>query len=210
MHPRLRGALLGGVSLLGLGGCNSSSIPDPTSAARHFGRACERGDARAVHELLSSDQRRALDVRAIETRLAEGGAATKARCHALAASPVTTSGSATMQYATGESASVVYENGTPRVAAAGALPGGGATPEAALASFRIALLRWLAGSSLGPFTASTAERTTERLRALADGLARPEALLVDVAGDRAKVDVDAGHFVSLRRESGLWRVETFE
>lgn len=196
--------------LLGLGGCASTSIPDPTATARAFARACERGDARAVQRLLSDDQRRALDERAVRARLAEGGAATKARCHALAAAPLTVDGAATLQFATGESATVVYEHGTPRIAAAGALPGGGATPEAALASFRSAILRWLAGSSLGPFTESTRQRTSERLRALAKGLARPDALLVDVAGDRAKVDVEAGHFVSLRREDGLWRVESFE
>jgi len=197
-------------ALLGAAACTPSSIPDPTSAARGFARACERGDARAVRALLSEDQQRTLDARTIAARLAEGGAPLKARCRALASTPLTVAGSATMQYATGETATVVYEQNAPRIAAAGALPGGGATPEAALASFRSSIVRWLAGSTLGPFTASTTQRTTDRLRALAQGLARPEALLVDVAGDRAKVDVEAGHFVSLRREAGLWRVETFE
>lgn len=201
---------LGGVLALAAAGCSASRVPDPIPAARRFARACERGDARAVHAMLSEDQQRALDPRAVRARLAEGGAQAQARCRALAHAALTVDGAATMQFATGESASVIYEHGAPKIAAAGALPGGGATPEAALASFRSSLLRWLAGSALGPLTTSTRERTSERLRALAHGLRRPEALLVDVSGDRAKVDVEPGHFVSLRREGGLWRVEAFE
>ncbi len=191
-----------------LAGCASARIPDPEPVARRFARACERGDARAVRELLGADQQRALDQSAVRARLAERGNA--ARCRALAEGPLSTHTTATMQYATGETATVVTESGAPRIAAAGALPGGAGTPEGALASFRSTLVRWLAGSALGPLTASTRERTDARLRTLAEGLANPQSLLVEVAGDRAKVDVEPGHFVSLRREAGLWRVESFE
>lgn len=195
-------------AVLLLAGCATRTVPDPAPVARSFARACERGDSKAVHDLLGADQKRALSVDAVRARLAEHGSA--ARCHALAAGPVLVSGTATMQFSTGDTATVVIEQGEPRIAAAGALPGGAGTPEAALASFRGSLVRWLAGSSLGPLTTSTHDRTDERLRALAKGLQRPESLFVEVAGDRAKVDVEPGHFVSLRREGGLWRVEAFE
>lgn len=204
----MRRAALVGLALFGLG-C-APAIPDPAHTARDFARACARGDAETVQRMLSDDQRRALDARAVATRLREGGAEGIVRCKALAEAPLAVQGHASMTFATGESATVVYEGGTPRIAAAGAMPGGGATPEAALASFRSSIVRLLAGPSLGPLTSSARQRTSERLRALATGLARPDALFIDVAGDRAKVDLDAGHFVSLRREAGLWRVESFE
>lgn len=196
------------IATLLLGGCVNHAIPDPEPVARGFARACAQGDMQAVRGFLGADQNRALGDDALRARLAERG--NPARCRALATSPVTVDGTATMQFATGETATVVTERGEPRIAAAGALPGGAGTPAGALASFRGALVRWLAGSALGPFTTSTRTRTDERLRALARGLEKPESLLVDVAGDRANVDVEPGHFVSLRREGGLWKVEAFE
>ena len=201
-------ALNGWPLTLALLGCASSHVPDPTPVARSFARACERGDAHAVRALLSDDQKLAISEATVRAQLAEPGA--KVRCAALAHRPTTTSGLATMRFATGESATVRIEHGEARVAAAGTLPGGGGTPEAALASFRGSLLRWLAAGSLGPLTQSTRSRTEERLRTLAERLAQPDALLVEVWGDRAKVDLVPGHFVSLRREDGLWRVEDFE
>ena len=200
------------VVMLLLTGCASSRVPaaDAAPVARRFARACARGDADAIHDLLSADARRALDVAAIRKLLAENGSGGGPRCRALAEAPLSVSGAATFQFDTGDAASITFDEREAHVAAAGAMPGGGATPEAALASFRSSLVRWLSGTALAPLTASTRERTATSLRTLAEGLEHPEALFVDVSGDRAKVDVDPGHVVHLRRETGLWRVEAFE
>ena len=191
----------------GLGGC-AAHVPDPAPVAREFARACVRGDATAVRRLLGKDEQRAIREDVVRKQLADPAFA--ARCRALARDPLRTTGTATLQFAGGETATLVLEDGVARVAAAGALPGGGGTPEAALASFRSALLQWLDGGALGPLTTSTRRRSDAHWRALAEGLERPERLLVQVDGDRAKVDVEPGHFVALRREGGLWRVEDFE
>jgi hypothetical protein len=45
------------------------------------------------------------------------------------------------------------------------------------------------------------------LRSLTQALAEPATLDVRVQGDRADVDLGEGHFVTLRREQGAWRVE---
>lgn len=195
--------------LLLLVGCGRR-IPDPQDAVRSFARACERGDAAAVRARLSAEEQRTHDAASIQKMLGEGGADGRARCHALASEPLQVEASAAFVFASGDTASVVIEDGAARVAAAGALPGGGVTPAAALASFRASLLRWLAGSALGPLTESSRTRNRARVQALADGLANTESLFVEVLGDRARVEVQPGHQVSLRREQGLWRVETFE
>lgn len=197
------------LAMLGVCAC-SRSIPDPRAAVRSFARDCERGDARALHARLGSEAQREQDEAAIQAQLVAAGKEGKERCHALAHEPLEVTADATFVYASGDSATVVVEDGRAKVAAAGAMPGGGATPAAALASFRASLLRWLAGSALGPLTESSRARNRLRARALAEGLANPQALFVDVRGDRAKVEVEPGHVVNLRRENGLWRVEAFE
>jgi len=45
------------------------------------------------------------------------------------------------------------------------------------------------------------------VRSLAKSLEEPATLDIRVDGDRADVDMGSGHFVTLRRDQGVWHVE---
>jgi hypothetical protein len=59
---------------------------------------------------------------------------------------------------------------------------------------------------------STATRSSIEgdVRDLVQGLSDPDALLVRVTGDEARVPVPGGHTVILKREAGVWRVQNFD
>src|SRR6185312_17201024 len=140
-----RAVLAGGLCALAGGtGCASSRVPDPQDAARAYGEAAARGDADALYGMMNAESRRARsldEVRAVvageRAELAEQGVALE---HATEAGARVTA-TARLRYADGEEAALDLRQGRYGVTAAGALPGGGRTPEEALDQLRRVLAR---------------------------------------------------------------------
>jgi hypothetical protein len=202
----------GGALLLALlaPACASRSVPDPRDAARAYGEAARRGDGRALYAMLSASSRRdrspeevAQVVAGERAELAEQGAAVEQPGARVTAT-------ARLRYPDGEEAALDFRQGRYWVTAAGALPGGGRTPEEALEQLRRVLARRSYAGLMRVLSPATRTAVESDMRAFVDGLNEPGALPVQVNGDVAIVPVPGGHQVRLRRESGVWRVEDFD
>lgn len=190
--------------------CASHRVPDPRDAARAYGEAATRGDAGALYAMMSGVSRRdrsrdevakiATDERA---ELAEQGAA-------LAQTGSRVTATARLHFADGEEAALDLREGRYWVTAAGALPGGGRTPEEALEQLRRVLARRSYAGLMRVLSPSTRAAVENDVRSFVDGLNEPATLPVQVSGDGAVVPVPGGHQVKLRREGGVWRVEDFD
>ena len=204
-HARL--ALLAAVAGVG---CAARPLPDPRAATRAYAEAAARGDGAALYAMMSSDSRKArseAEVKAIvageKPELAEQG-------QALVAPDVRVAATARVRYPDGEEAALELAQGRYWVTAAGALPGGGRTPEEALEQLRRVLARRSYDGLLRVLSAETRAAVEKDVRALVEGLGEPAELPVKVDGDAATVGVPGGHQVRLRRQEGVWRVEDFD
>ena len=190
--------------------CASHGVPDPRDAARAYGEAATRGDAAALYAMMSGVSRRDRsreEVAKIATderlELAEQGAA-------LAQTGARVTATARLHFADGEEAALDLREGRYWVTAAGALPGGGRTPEEALEQLRRVLARRSYAGLMRVLSPSTRAAVENDVRSFVDGLNEPATLSVQVSGDGAVVPVPGGHQVKLRREGGVWRVEDFD
>jgi hypothetical protein len=190
--------------------CTSARVPDPRAAALAYADAAARGDADALYAILTRASRLARgrdDVRKVVSderdELAE-------QAKELRRADVHVEATARMRYADGEEAALQLAEGHYRVTAAGALPGGALTPEAALEQLRRVLARRSYAGLLRVLSAATRSSVENDLRSLVDGLNEPQTLDVKVSGDEAQVPVPGGHHVKLKRDSGIWRVEDFD
>ncbi len=191
-------------------GCAARPLPDPRDAARAYAAAAARGDGAALYAMMSSDSRKArseAEVKAIvggeKPELAEQG-------QELLAPDLRVAATARVRYPDGEEAALELAHGRYWVTAAGALPGGGRTPEEALEQLRRVLARRSYDGLLRVLSAETRAAVENDLRAIVEGLGEPTALPVKIDGDAATVGVPGGHQVKLRRQEGVWRVEDFD
>jgi hypothetical protein len=191
-------------------GCAAHRVPDPRDAARAYGEAATRGDAAALYAMMSGVSRRDRsrdEVAKIATdervELAEQGAA-------LAQAGARVTATARLHFADGEEAALDLREGRYWVTAAGALPGGGRTPEEALEQLRRVLARRSYAGLMRVLSPATRAAVENDVRSFVDGLNEPATLSVQVSGDGAVVPVPGGHQVKLRREGGVWRVEDFD
>jgi hypothetical protein len=90
------------------------------------------------------------------------------------------------------------------------LPAGARTPNEALEQLRRVLARRSYAGLMRVLSPATRSAIESDLRSLVDGLAHPDGLDVQVSGDAASVQIQGGHFVKLRRDSGVWKVEDFD
>jgi hypothetical protein len=118
--------------------------------------------------------------------------------------------SARLRFADGEEAALDLRQGRYWVTSAGALPGGGRTPEEALEQLRHVLARRSYAGLMRVLSPATRAAVESDMRSFVDGLNEPAALPVQVSGDAAIVPVPGGHQVKLKREEGIWRVEDFD
>ena len=102
------------------------------------------------------------------------------------------------------------EEGGFRVSSADGLPAAARSPAAALEQLRRALARRSYAELMRVLSPATRSAIESDLRSLVDGLSHPEGLDVQVSGDVASVQIQGGHFVKLRRDGGIWRVEDFD
>src|SRR5262245_56791874 len=190
--------------------CATAQIPDPKFTAQRWSEALQRGDSRAVYELLSKSARQALGPQGIEALL------NRDRKELLASAAAVTSANARVEtlarvsYSDARVASVVLEDGSFRVAAAAALPVHAASPEDALQELREVLARRSFAGLLRVLTADAGRSLDAHLASVVEALWDPATVEIEVDGRRATARLPGGHTVKLEREDGAWRVRDFD
>jgi hypothetical protein len=193
-----------------LASCASTSVPDPHDAARAYANAAVRGDADVIYAMMNTGSRHARSLGEIRSLVASERAELAEQGRALARPDVRVEGDARLRYADGEEAALELRGGRYWVSAAGALPGGGRTPEEALEQLRRVLARRSYGGLMRVLSATTRASVESDVRSLVEGLNEPATLPVQRNGDGAVVPVPGGHQIKLRREDGIWRIQDFD
>jgi hypothetical protein len=207
--PRLRPPAIAALGLFAAA-CARSSVPDPRAAADAYARAASGGDADAIYGMMTSSARKERSIEQVRRLVKDEGPELAEEGRSFAAKDVRVEATARLRFADGEEAALDLQNGTFYVTSAGALPGGGRTPEEALDQLRRVLARRNYTGLMRILTPATRAAVEEDLRGLVTGLDHPETLPVSVAGDTASIPVPGGHHVRLRRESGVWRIDDFD
>ena len=196
-------------------GC-SGSIPDPKIAALEYADAAARGDGDAVYALLSESSKRDYTSAEVKGLVGDQRDELKLQAEALrkvfgaGADPSRVVTEAMVPFADGERAALRLEEGEYRIGAADALPGDARTVAQALGQLRRVIARRSYQGLLRVLTPRSRAAIEEDLRTLVDGLEEPDGLDVKVTGDTAVVSVPGGHFVRLKRDAGVWRIEDFD
>src|SRR5690606_21907238 len=109
------------------------------------------------------------------------------RARALSSAGARAEAEARVFYIDGEHAALSLERGHFRIDAAAALPAAARTPAEALSELRRALSRRSYPALIQVLDADTREALERQLSDLVDGLAQPDALAIEVDGERAEV-----------------------
>jgi hypothetical protein len=190
--------------------CAARGAADPREAAREYGEAAARGDASALYAMMSSSSRRDRSGGDVAKIVADERAELTEQGAALSEPGARVTATARLRYADGEEAALDLKGGRYWVTSAGALPGGGRTPEEAIEQLRRVLARRSYAGLMRVLSPATRAAIENDVRNFVDGLNEPTALPVQVTGDAATVPVPGGHQVKLKREDGIWRVEDFD
>jgi len=190
--------------------CARRAAPDPRDAARAYGEAAAHADAHALYALMSASSRRDRSPEDVAKIVADERAELAEQGTALAQPGARVTATARLRYADGEEAALDLRDGRYWVTSAGALPGGGRTPEEAIAQLRRVLARRSYAGLMRVLSPATRAAIENDVRSFVDGLNEPATLPVQVTGDAATVPVPGGHQVKLKREDGIWRVEDFD
>jgi hypothetical protein len=190
---------------------STTPLPDPKVAAEAFASAAERGDGGALYAMMTrasrasrteadvkatvDAEREELRAQAIEVRKADVALTTVAR----------------LRYADGAEVTLTLSSDGFRVASAGLLPGGGASPDQAIASLREALKRRSYPALLRVLSPDLRAAVEAQLRGLIDALDDPATRGIE-PGTQATVTVPLpdGHSVTLRRDGTTWFIENFK
>jgi hypothetical protein len=196
--------------LLGSPACAARGAADPREAARAYGEAAARGDAPALYAMMSASSRRDRTAEEVAKAVADQHAELAEQGAAMEQPGARVTATARLRYADGEEAALDLRDGRYWVTSAGALPGGGRTPEEAIAQLRRVLARRSYAGLMRVLSPATRAAIENDVRTFVDGLNEPTTLPVQVTGDAATVPVPGGHQVKLKREDGIWRVEDFD
>jgi hypothetical protein len=205
---RLR--VVGLLIVLSASACAARGTPDPRQAAQAYAEAAAHGDARALYAMMSTSARRDRSSDDVARVVADERAELAEQGAALAQPGARVMATARLRYPDGEEAALDLRDGRYWVTSAGALPGGGRTPEEAIAQLRRVLARRSYAGLMRVLSPATRAAIEKDVRSFVDGLNEPATLPVQVTGDAATVPVPGGHQVKLRREDGIWRVEDFD
>jgi hypothetical protein len=196
------------VAISGLvAGCGGATLPDPREAARAYAAAVKRGDADAVHSLLTREAQRGLGREGSRRLVVSERAELDRQARSLLEGELAVEATATIPLADGSNVELTLEEQGFRVAAAETLPSAARTPSEALEGLRRALGRRSYSALLRVLSAESRGAIESDMRSLVSGLADPASLDVRVNGDRAEVEIPGGHAVTLKREGGVWRVD---
>jgi hypothetical protein len=190
--------------------CAGSSIPDPKDTVRAYQDAAQKGDSRAIYAMLSDRARQSLRPADVDRIVADEKIELATQARAMGDAALNVRASARVRYPDGEDATLDLEGGAFRVSSADALPAAARSPAEALEQLRRALARRSYAALMRVLSSSTRSAIESDLRSLVDGLAHPDGLDVQVSGDGASVQIQGGHFVKLRRDGGIWKVEDFD
>ncbi len=193
-----------------LTGCLSRSVPDPRGAADEYAAAAARGDADAIHSMMTSEAKQTRSKEDVRKLVREQRNELAEQAKAIQSPQSRTTATARLRFEDGEEAHLELRDGRFWISAAGAMPGGSRTPEQALEQLRRVLARRSYAGLMRVLTPSTRAAIENDLRALVNGLERPDTLRVEITGDTAVVAISGGHTVKLKRESGIWRVDDFD
>lgn len=188
----------------------AARVPDPAAALAEYTRAMESGDAVALRDMMTEESRRFLSNQDVKRLLNEQKQELTAHAKGLAEQGQVVSSTARLRYADGEVATLDEKDGRYYVTAASGLPAAARTPNEALKQLRIVLARRSYSGLLRVLTSDARTAMDEDVQSLVEGLRQPEALDVEVKGDRARVTVPGGHRVLLRRRDGVWRIEDLD
>jgi len=197
--------LLGLLSLLVA--CGRPALPDPRAAARAYADAAAKGDAGRIYTLMTREARRTYGERRTRELVADTRAELARQATALRRADTRVEGEATVLLDDGTRVELTLEGDGFRVAAADTLPSAARTPSEALDGLRRALARRSYFALLRVLSHEARAELETDVRELARALEEPATLAVRVDGERAEVDVGAGHLVTLRRDRGNWYVE---
>jgi hypothetical protein len=194
-----------------LGCASGASIPDPRVAAERYAAAAEAGDADTIYGMLTKRSQATTSKAEVQASVAAARAELKDQAAEIRKAAPSIVAVARVRYEDGTEAALTLEDGKFRVASAGVLPGGGSTPEEALAAFRETLKRRSYPAMLRILTPQMRASIEAQLRGLVDALEDPSALQIpSTSGDELEVKLKDGHRVKLRRENKIWYVENFE
>ena len=205
-----RGAVAGVLLASAVGPGCAATTPDPHAAAIAYASAAQRGDAAALYAMMTTTSRRDRSPTEVGAIVADERAELAEQAAAIAGPNTRLEATARLRFADGEEAALDMRGGRYGVTAAGALPGGGRTPEEALQQLRRVLARRSYAGLMRVLSPSARASMEDRMRSLVDGLDDPGGLPVQVTGEAAVVAVPGGHQVKLKRDGGVWRVDDLD
>jgi hypothetical protein len=185
------------------------SLPDPDPVAQRFAAAARRGDGDAIYGMLSADAQRHYGRDGVRALVAQCGPELAREGALLEQGPRTIDQVARLRLSHGEVVTLTLEGRSFKVSSAGTLPARARTPPEALAELREALSQRSYAALIRVLSGDTASALDGQITGLVRGLEHPDMLEPKVSGDRAEVIVPGGHWVKLKREDGVWRVEDF-
>jgi hypothetical protein len=187
--------------------CGGAELPDPRVAAQAYAEAAARGDADAVHGMLTTEAKRTFGPEGTKRLVADAKNELGAQARALGQPGSRVEATATVLLRDGTNVELALGPSGFRVASADTLPSGARTPVEALEDLRRALARRSYPALLRVLSSKARTAVEKDLRSLESGLADPKTLDVKVTGDRAEVEIPGGHAVTLERDGGTWRVD---
>lgn len=187
--------------------CGRAELPDPRVAADAYADAAARGDADALHGMLTTEAKRTFGRKGTRELVADARAELGAQARALGRPGARVDATAIVPLRDGTNVELALEPSGFRVASADTLPSGARTPVEALEDLRRALARRSYPALLRVLSVKARTAMERDMRSLEKGLADPKTLDVKVTGDRAEVEIPGGHAVTLERDGGAWRVD---
>src|SRR5215831_4126839 len=102
--------------------CGAAAIPDPKETLRAYQEAAQKGDSRAIYDMLSERSRKAWRPADVERIVADEKAELANLAKAIGEPDAVLLASARVRYPDGEDATLDLEGGTFRISSADALP----------------------------------------------------------------------------------------
>jgi hypothetical protein len=206
----LVGALPLATSVACIGG---GSVPNPESAALAWAAAAERGDADALHGMLSKRSRATMSRTDVAATVASARAELRDQAGEIRATQQKNHipAMAMLRWDDGTEASLIHEHGGFRVANAVLMPGGGTTPSEAVSGFREALKRRSYPAILRMLSPSLRAAVEAQLKGLEESIGDPDKLpYPGEAGDELEIKLENGHKLKLKRVDKTWYIDNFE
>lgn len=191
-------------------GCTRTSLPDPRLAVQRWSEAVQRKDPEAVYALLAESTRQALGRDGVRQVLERDARELAVAAQAASAPSAHLETLVEVSYADDRAATLVWEDGAFRVAAAGALPARATRPEDALRELREVLARRSFSGLLRVLTRDAGQSLDANLKNVIESLEDPASAEIEVDGRRATARLPGGHVVKLEREDGAWHIRDFD